>query len=181
MRAMRIATYLTFLFVICALGMFLARASAAPQAGDGDFPVDYRTSMRMMGDTLFDKNFGLTTVYANDLAASVVPFSQAQYPDGAVILMEFAQPLRDGEGELLRDAKGAPMRGEVVHVDVMRRVAGFGAAYGEDRAGEWQFASYRVNGGTLIAPADGAHCAGCHRNAGAERDFVFRTRPWAHD
>jgi len=132
----------------------------------------------MVSGPLYDERFGLTTVYANDLAAAVVPFSQARYPDGSVILMEFAQPQRDGEGELLRDTSGAPMRGEIAHVDVMRRVAGFGAAYGENRAGEWQFASYKADGSTLIAPANGAHCAGCHRNAGADKDFVFRKRPW---
>ena len=178
MRAMKAPTYLTLSFMLVAMGTFLGGAGAAPHPGDDGFPSGYRASMRMMGTTLYDEKFGLTTVYANELAAAVVPFSQARYPDGSVILMEFAQPQRDGEGELLRDAHGAPMRGEIQHVDVMRRVAGFGAAYGEDRAGEWEFASYRADGSVLIAPGNGAHCAGCHRNAGADRDFVFRTRPW---
>jgi cytochrome P460 len=178
MRAMRAPTYLTLAFMLVAMGTFLGGAGAAPRPADDDFPADYRATMRMMGGTVFDERFGLTTVYVNDLAAAVVPFSQAHYPDGAVILMEFAQPQRDGEGELLRDARGAPMRGEILHVDVMRRVAGFGEAYGENRAGEWEFSSYRPDGSTLIAPASGAHCAACHRNAGADRDFVFRKRSW---
>lgn len=160
---------------------FLGGAGAAPPSTSSDFPANYRTSMRRMGDTIYDEKFGLTTVYANELAASVVPFSQARYPDGAVILMEFAQPQRDGEGELLRDAKGAPIRGEILHVDVMQRVAGFGDTYGEDRAGDWKFSSYRRDGSMLIPPGGGAHCAGCHRNAGADKDYVFRTRPWANN
>ena len=178
MRAMRTPTFLTLTFMLVAMSLFLVGAGAAPNAGDSDFPADYRSSMRMMGGTVFNEKFGLTTVYVNELAASLVPFSQARYPDGSVILMEFAQPQRDGEGELLRDAKGAPMRGEIMHVDVMRRVAGFGNVYGENRAGEWQFASYKADGTILIATANGAHCAGCHRNAGVDKDFVFRDRSW---
>jgi hypothetical protein len=60
----------------------------------------------------------------------------------------------------------------------MRRGTGFGERYGESRAGEWEFASYRPDGGTLQSPDHTAHCASCHRNAGADKDFVFRTRPW---
>lgn len=178
MRAMKAHTFLwvSFLFGTLLSGAG-AGADATPPAGV--FPANYRTALRKMGDTVYDEKFGLSTVYVNEPAASVVPFSQARFPDGSVILMEFAQPQRDGEGELLRDAKGAPLRGEIAHIDVMRRVAGFGAAYGDDRAGEWEFSSYRADGTTLVAPASGAHCAGCHRNAGADKDFVFRTRSWA--
>ena len=82
--------------------------------------------------------------------------------------------MKDGEGELLRDAHGALLKGEVVRVDVMRRGRGFGAPYGDNRAGEWEFASYRRDGSTLISPVNGGDCAACHRNAGADKDFVFR-------
>jgi hypothetical protein len=92
------------------------------------FPHDYATAMRRMSDTVYNESSGLTTVFANDLAAAS---SQRPYPEGAVILMEFAQPVRDGEGKLLRDEHGVPLQ-----------------------------------------------CAACHRNAGTEKDFVFRKRPW---
>jgi len=50
--------------------------------------------------------------------------------------------------------------------------------YGASRAGEWEFASYRPDGSTLIPPDKAEHCAACHLNAGAGKDFVFRTRSW---
>ena len=141
-------------------------------------PRDYATALRRVSDTIYHEKFGLTTVFANDLAASINGSSQQHYPDGAVILMEFAQPQRDGEGALLRDARGEPLKGPIDHIDVMRRGAGFGAEYGEERAGEWAFASYRLDGSARIAFDQAGHCAACHRNAGADKDFVFRTRPW---
>jgi len=155
-------------------------AGAAPVVSTGrvDFPSDYATAMRRVRDTVYDEKSGLTTVYANDLAASTAGFSQQPFPNGAVILMEFAQPQRDGEGELLRDAHGAPRKGPIVHIDVMRHGAGFGTAYGAERAGEWEFASYLSDGSIRIAPDKAVNCAACHRNAGADKDFVFRTRPW---
>ena len=141
-------------------------------------PAEYRTRFRVLGSTVHDDQHGLTTVYANDLVAAVANTEAAHYPNGAVILMEFADPQRDGEGQLMRDARGQPLKGPITHVDVMRRGGGFGEAHGASRAGEWEFASYRADGTILIAPASAEQCAACHLKAGAEKDFVFRLRSW---
>lgn len=154
-------------------------AFAQPVADRVGFPADYTHTLRQVGDPVFHERSGISTVYVNELAANSPGFSQARYPNGSVIMMEFAEAQHDGEGELLRDAKGTPLKGAVVHIDVMRRGAGFGESYGEDRAGEWEFASYAPDGRTLQSPDKTAHCAACHRNAGADKDFVFRTRPWS--
>lgn len=156
----------------------VAMTAAGPTTDRVGFPADYARTLRKASDAVFNEKFGVSTVFTNELAASSPGFSQARYPNGSVIMMEFANPQRDGEGELLRDARGTPLKGEIVRIDVMRRGVGFGAAYGENRAGEWEFASYRPDGSTLMSPDKTAHCAGCHRNAGADKDFVFRTRPW---
>jgi hypothetical protein len=116
------------------------------------------------------------SAYGNDLATSITASSQLPYPYGTVIAMEFAHGTRDGEGQILRDPKGVPLKADVARVDVMRRERGYGEAYGENRAGEWEFASYRPDGSALIAPAAAGACAACHRKAGAERDFVYRIR-----
>jgi hypothetical protein len=76
----------------------------------------------------------------------------------------------------MHDASSAPLKAEVARVDVMRREPGYGVAYGESRAGEWEFASYRPDGSTLLSPENSAACAACHLKAGAERDFVYRVR-----
>lgn len=173
MRAMKTTTYITLTMMLCWFAV--AQSTVIDRVG---FPADYAHALRQVGDPVFHERSGVSTVYANDLAASSPGFSQARYPNGSVIMMEFAEAQRDGEGELLRDARGAPLKGRVAHIDVMRRGAGFGEAYGENRAGEWEFASYAPDGRTLQSPDKTAHCAGCHRNAGADKDFVFRTRPW---
>jgi uncharacterized protein (TIGR02246 family) len=141
-------------------------------------PPGYASRMQLLGGTRHDDKNGLTTVYANELAASVVNTEAAHYPNGSVILMEFAEPQRDGEDQVLRDARGQPLKGSITHIDVMRRDGGFGEIYGASRAGEWEFASYRADGSTLIAPANAVHCAACHLKAGSDKDFVFRQRSW---
>ena len=161
-----------------------ARPIAAPNmnAQDADrvgFPRDYAAQLRALGVTQADPNSELTTVFGNELAASVANSEGGRFPDGAVIVMEFARPQKDGEDQLLRDAHGQPLKGEIAHVDVMRRGVGFGAIYGASRAGEWEFASYRSDGSTLISPSRAEHCAACHQKAGADKDFVFRRRSWS--
>jgi len=159
-------------------GMQSSGAAAGKSAPDRvGLPQNYTTRFRKLGATLHDPNHGLTTVYANDVAASALDSSH--YPNGSVILMEFAEPQKDGEDQLLRDARGELIPGPIAHIDVMRREAGYGASYGASRAGEWEFASYRSDGSTRTSAEQGASCAGCHLRAGAEKDFVFRTRSWS--
>jgi len=157
----------------------VTQASSASPRDQAGLPLDYARRLRQLGDTVQDAGNGLSTVYANELAAGAAASEGASYPDGSVILMEFAEAQRDGEDQLVRDAHGHPVKGAITHVDVMRRGAGFGASYGESRAGEWEFASYRRDGSTLIAPEKAGHCAACHVKAGAAKDFVYRLRSWA--
>ncbi len=151
-----------------------ASATAPDRVG---FPSNYRTAFQLLGSGGGDKGALVHTAFANESAAAVFAGSPLPFPNGSVIAMEFANPLEDGEGQPLRDARGIPLPGEVVRIDVMRRGQGFGAHYGEKRAGEWEFASYTPQGAPVMPPTDGAQCADCHRNAGANNDFVFRMRP----
>ena len=141
-------------------------------------PSDYASQMRVLGGTAHDDRNGLTTVYANELAAAAAKTEAAHYPNGSVILMEFAEPQRDGENQLMLDTHGQPMKRAITHIDVMRRGGGFGEVYGASRAGEWEFASYHPDGTPLIAPANAVSCAACHLKAGADKDFVYRLRSW---
>ncbi len=160
-------------------GAAAAASAASPAPRDpAGLPLDYSHRLRQLGDTVEDASHGLSTVYANELAAGAADSEGARYPNGSVIVMEFAEAQRDGEDQLLRDALGHPLKGAITHVDVMRRGAGFGAGYGDSRAGEWEFASYRHDGSTLIPPEKAAHCAACHVKAGPAKDFVYRLRSW---
>ena len=156
-----------------------AAATAAATAGAATdrvgFPRDYGSTLKLLGVTSQDHEPSVMTAYGNALATAVVDGTdRIQYPYGTVIAMEFAHGVRDGEGQLLYDAGGVLRKAEVNRIDVMRRERGYGEVYGKSRAGEWEFASYRPDGSTLLAPENASACAACHLKAGAERDFVFR-------
>jgi uncharacterized protein (TIGR02246 family) len=153
-----------------------APADSSAAADRVGFPRDYRSVLKLLSVDVKDAEPSIMTAYGNDRATSITASSQLPYPYGTVIAMEFAHGTRDGEGQLLRDSKGVPLKAEVARIDVMRRERGYGEGYGESRAGEWEFASYRPDGSTLVAPANAASCAACHLKAGAERDFVHRIR-----
>jgi uncharacterized protein (TIGR02246 family) len=153
-----------------------APADSGAAADRVGFPRDYRSALKLLDVTVKDDEPSVMTAYGNDRAASIATSAQLPYPYGTVIAMEFAHGTRDGEGRLLYDSKGVPLKAAVARIDVMRRERGYGGAYGESRAGEWEFASYRPDGSTLVAPADAAACAACHLKAGAGRDFVYRVR-----
>jgi hypothetical protein len=93
-----------------------------------------------------------------------------------VIVMEWATPVTGADGAPVAGPDGLWQKGEIVRLDVMRREASYGAAYGEARAGEWEFASYTPDGRPIAPAIDGSACAGCHRTPGTARDFVFRGR-----
>jgi cytochrome P460 len=115
------------------------------------------------------------TIYTNASGAGVTAAGQRPYPYGSVFVAEWRNVLRDPAGAPLRE--GETLRtGPVFRIDVMRKGAGYGAAYGAARSGEWEYVSYAPDGSALTPAGRSGGCAGCHRNAGAERDFVFRGR-----
>jgi hypothetical protein len=146
----------------------------APAEDRVGFPADYRTKFTVLASPALNKQGMIQTAYGNGIAASVTGGSTPQlYPNRSVLVMEFAVALRDEDGKPRLDATGNPLRGDVKHVDVMRREPGFGEAYGKNRTGEWEYVSYRTDGSFFTSPAKSASCAACHLKAGSERDFVF--------
>lgn len=139
------------------------------------FPSDYQTAFVEVRASNQTSRTLLGTIYANPAAASIRELTKLPYPDGSVFVMEWAQPVKGENGQLLLDPNGNWKKGPVVRIDVMRREKGFGALYGDQRAGEWEFASYRPDGSVLSSPQGWASCAACHAKA-PERDFVFRGR-----
>jgi uncharacterized protein (TIGR02246 family) len=152
-----------------------AELPAAPKVDRVGFPKDYRTIFKVLGVPARTNTSAafVMTAYGNDLASSVTNAGQLPYPNGSIILMEFAEALKDSEGKPLLDANGEPKKGKIQHVDVMRRGERFGEAYGSNRSGQWEFAGYQLDGTYSTAPDKSASCAQCHQNAGAAKDFVF--------
>lgn len=163
----------TLLLVL--LSSSAAEFAPAPRTDRVGFPKEYRTTFKVLGGparTNVDPSMVLTA-YGNDLAASLPNAAPLPYPNGSIIVMEFAEALKDSAGKPLLDENGRPQKGNVQRVDVMRRGEGFGEAYGASRSGEWEFAGYHLDGTYSTPPAKSASCAQCHQKAGAARDFVF--------
>lgn len=158
------------------------QSAPAPAVDRVGFPRDYRTQLQMVAPPVFNPKLGLVqTAYGNEPATHALAAARLPYPHGSVFVMEFARVVRDGDGNPARDADGRVQRGPVIRVDVMRRGAGWGEAYGRNRAGEWEFVSYKEDGSFFTPPAATASCAACHRNqAGEAKDFVFSTMNPGH-
>ncbi len=116
------------------------------------------------------------TIFANVKAASITSLAGLPYPPGSVFVMETTIAGKDPQGKPTGDSEGPIAKGRVTGLHVMRREAGFGAGYGKDRSGEWEFVEYAPDGKTLTTPEKSTPCAACHVGAGAGRDFVFRGR-----
>src|SRR5947207_5469356 len=116
---------------------------SAPTIDRVGFPKDYSTTFQVIRTFTRNEEPKFITVYANAAAASVTDTAQLPYPHGSVFVFEYANPLEDSAGNPMLDAQGRVRKGEVDHADVMRREKGFGAAYGQHRTGEWEYAGYR--------------------------------------
>lgn len=169
----------------CSLFLVLALARSVPAAEIAQqpetkpervpFPKNYPAAFQAIRASNKTAQTKLGTIYGNAPASSVKDLAQLPYPDGAVFVMEWADPARDATGEPLVDSAGNWLKGEVTRIDVMRREKGFGAAHEEKRADEWEFASYRPDGTPISLASNPTSCAECHTKA-RERDFVFRGR-----
>jgi cytochrome P460 len=97
------------------------------------------------------------TVFLNAPAASIKKAGEP-YPYGSVLIMEWRKGGKDGE---------------IARLDVMRKERGYGAAYGADKNGDWEYASYSPDGKLITDAAASLACAKCHLKAGAAKDFVY--------
>ena len=161
--------------VLAAVAVIAGHVQAADPADRVGFPADYR-GYAVLRTANVTQQTRLGTIYGNAKAASIHDVARLPYPNGSVIVMEWATPRKAADGTPVTGANGLWEKGEVVRIDVMRREAGYGAAYGDRRAGEWEFASYKPDGSPFEPNIDAAACAACHRQPGTARDFVFRGR-----
>lgn len=165
------------ILVVLGAALLAHVASSEPPSADRvGFPKDYRTQFKVLGVTVRDEAPEVLTAYGNEKATSVSSRAELPFPEGSIVLMEFSYALRDENNQIRRDASGAVLKGEIEHVDVMKRGKNFGEAYGANRSGEWEFAGYKLDGSYATTPEASVVCAACHRKAGPENDFVYRMR-----
>jgi hypothetical protein len=142
--------------ILIAFLMLGVTALAAVQQDPVGHPAGYRAfeQVRSM-DRQQEPSHG--TVFLNGPAASITKTGEP-YPHGSVVVMEWRKGGKDGE---------------IARLDVMRKERGYGAAYGADRNGEWEYASYSPDGKLITDAAASLACAKCHLKAGVSKDFVY--------
>jgi hypothetical protein len=161
--------------VLAGVVVITSHVRAADPADRVGFPADYRGyAVLRTANIAPQKRLG--TIYGNAPAASIHDLAALPYPHGSVIVMEWSTPVKGADGAPITGADGLWQKGEVVRLDVMRREPGYGTAYGDTRAGEWEFASYTPDGRPIAPAIDASACAACHSKPGTARDFVFRGR-----
>lgn len=126
-------------------------------------PNDYRTTFEQVRTAPAGKDQQLL-VYLNKAAASVRSLDSVPYPYGSIIVAEW----RRTDGKAGEDT--------TFRIDVMRREAGYGEAYGKARTDEWEYVRYRADGSHLVPPGESGWCSSCHQKAGKDRDWVFHGR-----
>jgi Cytochrome P460 len=89
--------------------------------------------------------------------------------------METYRAIVDDRNIPVRDTSGRFQPNELTGIFVMRKEPGFGAEYGPQRNGEWEYVSFRPDGSYANEPANTNGCAACHADAGATRDWTWRT------
>jgi Cytochrome P460 len=161
--------------MVPAVVIVVGQVHAADPADRVGFPRAYKNFTVLRATNVVQQN-RLGTIYANGPAASLHDLAKLPYPNGSVIVMEWATPLTAADGTPLTGRDGLWQKGEIVRLDVMRREAGYGAVYGGKRAGEWEFASYKADGSPIEPTVEASACAACHSKPGTARDFVFRGR-----
>lgn len=143
--------------LVSSLVLIAAIAIGAQQPADPvGHPAGYKSFATVRSfDRAQDPKHG--TVFVNAEAASITT-AGLPYPFGAVLVMEWRKDNKDGD---------------IVRLDVMRKERGYGAAYGADKNGDWEYASYSPDGKLVTDAAASLACAKCHLKAGAAKDFVY--------
>lgn len=148
--------------------------SAGPAQDRVGFPKGYAEVYEVLRVVNKPDEQKVVTVYGNKEAASVTNAMQLPYPYGSIIVMETASVLKDAQGKPVTGEKAVLQKEKVTGLHVMRRERGFGEAYGNDRAGEWEFVEYKPDGSYITPPQKSGACAACHVKAGEKQGFVYR-------
>ncbi|MBI5929614.1 MAG: cytochrome P460 family protein [Chloroflexi bacterium] len=149
----------------------------APSVDRVGFPANYETEFKLL--FVFDRPDRklVRAICGNDLAAQHQEGEPFAY--GSVLLMISYSAKLDVTGQPVLDENGHYIAQKLVALHVQRKEEGFGEAYGENRAGEWEFVAFNEDGSYQNAPATTNFCAACHSHDGGESvDHAFRMHLW---
>jgi cytochrome P460 len=165
--------------LVCALALAPLAYSQNPPAPSVDhvgFPADYTRNMNVLYTYDRPDNKQVRTVYANSPVFSVDANNQDAYPYGSILVMETWRSLQDSAGNPILDDRGRFQKDPAASptLFVMRKEKGFGADYGPNRNGEWEYVAYHPDGTFQTTPSNSFSCAICHLQADHPKDYVFR-------
>jgi plastocyanin len=163
------------LFLGAAAVTGIAQNPPAPSVDRVGFPTGFQNWPVLY---VFDRpdNRQIRTIYGNGVATQVDRGKQHNFPYGSVLVMEVVAALRDAAGNVVLDANGRFQRDptSAPTIFVSRKEPGYGADYGPNRTGEWEYVSYRTDGSFATAPSGSFACASCHLQMGPENDWTAR-------
>jgi plastocyanin len=155
-----------------------AVAAEGPEVDRVGFPAGYQEKYKVFYEFDRTQNKTARVVYANEAAASVQPGQP--FPYGSILVMEVYRTQQDDAGNITIDANGRFTRGELNGIFVMRKEPGFGAKYGDQRNGEWEYVAYKSDGTFLTPPERTQPCAACHVETSG-KDWVFGSHRFFND
>src|SRR5688500_13769587 len=92
------------------------RSEAMDRVG---FPVDYRTKLTLIRRTNVPNKQQAVHVYANEAAAGLKDLAQLPYPNGSIIVFEWADAEKNPDGTPVTGEDGLWPRAAVQQIDVM--------------------------------------------------------------
>ena len=153
----------------------LALFAQAPPGTSQDrvgFPANYKTTFTKLTTIDREDNGQIRALWGNQIAAATPWWTP--YPYGSVLVFETWTSKRDAQNVPILDANGRLVPDTLATVNTMRKEAGFGAEYGPNRNGEWEYMAYLPDGTPSAAPSTTGACAVCHLVSGPPNDYVFR-------
>jgi hemoglobin len=162
--------------IVCALifsGFTAVQAGAetakAPKDGELSFPIDYKSWPKFLSEVQRDDVKQVRELYVNPAGTKACPVSA--FPNGTTMVMELYKAKADGEN-LLKDARGKLVKGDLAKVFVMEKNDGWGRDVPDNlKNGAWVFAAYGPNDKPLAE--DFTKCRACHAPLG-QKDFIHR-------
>ncbi len=132
------------------------------------YPEGYEDSFTHYNTQNRANNKQIADMYANDIAINSM--KNSTLAEGSIIVMEIHKPEVDEAGKPIAGKDGLFIKKQFAAVAVMEKRSDWGADYAaSERAGDWGFALYDVQG----APKEnGLDCATCHQPL-TTTDFMF--------
>jgi hypothetical protein len=109
--------------------------------------------------------------YTSQAAVDAVK-SGRPIPSGTVVTMVHYRAKQDEQGNLLKDADGHLVKGDIVAYGVMETRTGWGAEYPPElRNGEWEYQTFKADK-SVNDKANLKRCFECHK-PNAQQDYLF--------